>query len=164
MKQSTCPVTNPRYETLFSWRQNVRTHAVDMARDANVRSGGKILQVAALSSRNDRICLRVKLSGQGEELGRPDARMHALSNYHRFSVLTFPWDILTCQRSAPRYRTTEQFYLSQCSGKSIPLHIGRALCRPVSPTRGKSHFEKMVTRAINHSSASQRPITFSSLN
>lgn len=62
MKQSTCPVTNPRYET-FSWRQNVRTYAIGMAREANVRSGGKILQVAALLSRNDRICLRVKSHG-----------------------------------------------------------------------------------------------------
>lgn len=99
-----------------------------------------------------------------QEFVCPDMRMHTFSNYRRFSVFSFPWDILTCQHSAPRYRTTEQFYLSKCSGKSIPFNIGKALCRPVSPTRVKSHFEKMVTHAINHSSASQRPITFSSLN
>lgn len=91
-------------------------------------------------------------------------RIHVTADCPDFSIFTFPWDILTCQHSAPRYRTTEQFYLSECSGKSIPMNIGKPLCRPVSPTQGKSHFEKMVTRAINHSSASQRPITFSSLN
>ena len=36
-----------------------------------------------------------------------------------------------------RYRTNGQFYLSLCSGKSIPLKIGQSLCGPVSPTQRK---------------------------
>lgn len=60
-----------------------------------------------------------------------------------------------------RYRTNGQFYLSLCSGKSIPLNIGQPLFGPVSPTQSKSHFEMTVTHAINHSTASQWPITFS---
>lgn len=98
-------------------------------------------------------------AGQREELVCADTRR--LSPLQRFP---FPWDILTCQHSAPRYRKREQFYLSECRGKSIPGNIGKPVCRPVSPAQGKSHFEKMVTCAINHSSAGQRPITFSSLN
>lgn len=42
--------------TVFSCRQRVQTHAIDVAREASGHSGGRTLQVAALSSLNDGIC------------------------------------------------------------------------------------------------------------
>lgn len=61
-----------------------------------------------------------------------------------------------------RYRTNGQFYLSLCVVENLSLpNIGQSLFGPVSPTQSKSHFEMTVTRAINHSTASRWPITFS---
>lgn len=95
------------------------------------------------------------------------AQTHTYTHF----LITFTWVFSLFHKTywhvsiqQARYRTNEQFYLSLCSGKSIPLNIGKSLFGPVSLTQSRSHFEMMVTRAINHSPTSNWPITFSSLN
>lgn len=126
--------------------------------------GGRILQVAALSSTNDWICLCLRSYGPEREVCVP---RHTLPHF----LITHTWVFSLFRKTywhvsiqQARYRTNEQFYHSLYSGKSIPLNIGKSLFGPVSLTQSGSHFEMMVTRAINHSPASHWPITFSSLN